>query len=140
MDIASALLLKNNLTRKSSTPLSITGGRNERKRNETKSTVKFITYTLLADDICSGCTIKPTTLYYYGYNYRECFFMLINLLLKVVFLIVLNLHNKHAMKHFLLKCFFAVVLFSYKDFIKLQCCIRALPKQEQKLKRKVNVK
>lgn len=34
MDIASALLLKNNLTRKSSTPLSITGGRNERKEKK----------------------------------------------------------------------------------------------------------
>jgi len=34
MDIASALILKNNLTRKSSTPLSITGGRNERKKTE----------------------------------------------------------------------------------------------------------
>lgn len=57
----------------------------ERKRKETKTTVKFITYTLLADDTCSRCTIKPTTLYYYGYNYCECFFMLINLLLKVGF-------------------------------------------------------
>lgn len=86
MDIASALLLKNNLTRKSSTPLSITDGRNERKKEkETKITVKFITYTLLVDDTCSRCTIKPTTLYYYGYNYCECFFMLINLFLKVVF-------------------------------------------------------
>lgn len=36
MDIASALLLKNNLTRKSSTPLSTTGGRNERKEIKKK--------------------------------------------------------------------------------------------------------
>lgn len=77
MDIASALILKNNLTRKSSTPLLITGGRNDRKekkRKETQTTIKFITYTLLADDTCSRCTIKPTTLYYYGNNYCECFF------------------------------------------------------------------
>jgi len=36
MDIASALLLKNDLTRKSSTPLLITGGRNERKKKKRK--------------------------------------------------------------------------------------------------------
>lgn len=45
------------------------------------------------------------------------FSMLINLLLKVVSLIVLNLHNKHAMKHFLLKCFF---LFACSFFFFLQ--------------------
>lgn len=85
--------LKNGLTRKSLTPLLITGGRNERKRKgkEIKTTVKFITYTLLADDTGSKCTIKPTTLYYYEYI-CECFFlMLINLLLKVVFLFCFKL-------------------------------------------------
>lgn len=47
--------------------------------------------TLLVDDTGSKYTFKPTTLYYYEYNYHGRSLMLVNLLLKV-FLIHFDLH------------------------------------------------
>lgn len=68
--------------------------------------------TLLVDDTGSKCTSKPTTLYYYGWNYHGVSLMLINLLLKV-FLVHLNLHNKHAMISFESVCVFFCSLFVF---------------------------
>lgn len=89
---------------------------------------------MLVDDTCSRCTIKPTTLYYYGYNYCECFFHVDQLVSEGCFLIVLNLHNKHAMKHFLLKWFFCSCLVFIQRFHKVAVLYQSITKIRAKAK------
>lgn len=76
--------------------------------------------TLLADDAGSTYTVKPTTLFYYEYNYHGRSFTLVNLLLKV-FLVQLNLHNQHAMSYFFWKCVVVVVFCLFFFFLQSLC-------------------
>lgn len=114
----------------------------ERKRKETKTTVKFITYTSLADDSCPDVQESPQH------------FITMDIIIVNVFqvdqlssegclfvFIVLNLHNKHAMKQFLLKCFCSCLIFIqrfYKVAVLYQSItkIRAKAKEEGKCEMK----
>lgn len=79
------------------------------------------------DDTGSKDTIKPTTLYYYEYNYHESSLTWINLLWKV-FLVHLNLHNKHAMNYFFWKCIFCSLFVFIQRFHKVAVLHQSITK------------
>ena len=79
------------------------------------------------DDTGSKYTIKPTTLDYYEYNYHENSLTWINLLLKV-FLVCLNLHNKHAINYFFWKCIFCSLFVFIQRFHKVAILHQSITK------------
>lgn len=85
----------------------------ERKREPPTLLSSSECITSSVDDTGSKYTGKPTTLYYYEYNYHGRSLVLVNLLLKI-FLVHLNLHNQHAMNYFFWKCVFCSLCFHTK--------------------------